>query len=179
MTTQHTGSVCRIFVSIATATLVLLSPVVAHAAERPVGIPASAKGPYPVVSVIDGDTMWLRIGPTRTKVRLIGIDTPETVDPRKPIGCFGPQASARAKAILTGQSVFLEYDKSQGRVDKYGRTLGYIWLQDGQLFQATMLTDGYGREYTYSKPYTHQQTLKAAQAAAQAAGAGLWTACPN
>lgn len=162
------------------AAALVLSPVsVVQADDRARDIPTAAQGPYAVLSVVDGDTLWLRIGSTRAKVRLIGIDTPETVDPRKPIGCFGPEASARAKELLSGQRVFVEYDKSQGRHDRYGRTLGYVWLPDGQLFNEVMIAGGFGREYTYRKPYAHQPAFKRAEAVARATGAGLWGACPR
>jgi micrococcal nuclease len=83
-------------------------------------MPAGVDGPRGVVRVVDGDTVV--IAPDTT-VRLIGIDTPETVDPRKPVQCFGREASAYAHLLLDGRSVSLEYDPTQGRLDRYGRTL--------------------------------------------------------
>lgn len=179
MTTRLIARTSRLAVVLVAGALAALSPVTVHAADRAPAVPSTAVGPYPVLSVIDGDTLWLGIGPTRTKVRLIGIDTPETVDPRKPIGCFGPEASARAKDLLTGRQVYLEYDKSQGRRDMYGRTLGYIWLPDGRQFNEEMIATGFGREYTFGRPYAHQQAFRQAQSTARASRAGLWGACPN
>src|SRR5689334_10458762 len=73
-----------------------------------------------VVKVVDGDTIDVSQGTTKYKIRIIGINTPETVDPRRPVQCFGKEASAKAKEILTNQSVRLESDPTQSDKDKYG-----------------------------------------------------------
>ena len=81
-----------------------------------------------VERVVDGDTIVVRgVG----RVRLIGVDTPETVDPRRPVEFFGREASAFTKRLLEGQRVRLEYDWE--RADRYGRTLAYVYLRDGML----------------------------------------------
>jgi micrococcal nuclease len=108
-------------------------------------------------------------------VRVLGIDTPETKDPRKPVQCFGLQASLRAHQLLDRQTVRLEGDPTQDTVDKYGRTLAYVWLPDGRLFQQVMLSEGFAHEYTYSVPYLRQAQFKAAQADARANRRGLWS----
>jgi micrococcal nuclease len=108
------------------------------------------------------------------KVRMIGMDTPETVDPRKPLQCFGLEASAQAKTILAGQSVYLETDPSQDTVDKYGRTLAYVWTTSGQRFNLDMIADGYAHEYTYYLPYRYQKEFKAAENDARNQERGLW-----
>ncbi|HVI34672.1 MAG TPA: thermonuclease family protein, partial [Gaiellales bacterium] len=86
---------------------------------------AHASGPPPaeatVSRVVDGDTVWVRAGSRSLDVRLLGIDTPETVDPHRPVGCFGPEASAYTKHLLTGRRVRLVYDRQLH--DKYGRWL--------------------------------------------------------
>ena len=77
--------------------------------------------------MIDGDTILVRGAGGRIEdVRLLGIDTPETVDPRKPVQCYGPQASAFAKHLETGRAVTLSYDRELH--DRYGRFLAYVWL---------------------------------------------------
>lgn len=129
---------------------------------------------YSVVRVIDGDTVDLSIGGKTERMRLIGIDTPETVDPRKPVQCFGKEASAKLKALLTGKSVSLETDPSQDERDKYGRMLGYLFLEDGANINLLMIKEGYANEYTYRVPYKYQATFKAAALAAREAKAGLW-----
>ena len=112
--------------------------------------------------------------PDRTTIRVLGIDTPETVDPRRPVQCFGAEASARAHALLDGQSVSLEFDASQGREDRYGRTLAYVWLPDGRSFDETMIADGYAHEYTYDTPYRYQHAYQQAETEARRADRGLW-----
>lgn len=130
-------------------------------------------GPYPVAKVVDGDTLWVQRDGGRVKLRLIGIDTPETRDPRKPVQCFGEAAASRAQSMLAGHQVLLETDDSQGLLNRYGRELVYIWV-DGHLFNLEMIQAGFAHEYTYDRPYRYQQQFKNAERAADAAGAGLW-----
>ena len=111
----------------------------------------------------------------RLKIRMIGLDTPEVVDPRKPVQCFALEASAQAKTILGGQSVYLETDPSQDSVDRYGRTLAYVWTASGRLFNLDMIADGYAYEYTYDLPYRYQQGFRTAEDDAQAQERGLWS----
>ena len=141
----------------------------------PIVQPAPARQTVTVTEVVDGDTVYVRFADGRTdKVRLIGIDTPETRDPRKPVQCFGVAASNRAKELLNHQTVSLELDPSQGERDRYKRLLAYLWLPDGRNFGEVMLAEGYAHEYTYRVPYAYQAEFKAAQSAAKASGAGLW-----
>ena len=125
-------------------------------------MPPGVQGPFTVTKVVDGDTIWVRQR-RRMKIRMIGLDTPETVDPRKPVQCFGREASAQAKTILGGQSVYLETDPSQDTIDKYGRTLAYVWTASGRLFNLDMIADGYAFEYTYDLPYRYQADFKTAE----------------
>lgn len=88
--------------------------------------------------VVDGDTVVLEsIG----RVRLIGIDTPETVDPRKPVEYFGVEVSARLRAMLSGERIRLEFD--QTRRDRYGRILAYLYLSDGRFVNREMVREGF------------------------------------
>ncbi len=137
-------------------------------------------GPYKIVKVVDGDTVDVDVTGKTERVRLIGINTPETVDPRKPVECFGKEASNKAKEVLTGKMVRLEADPTQSNLDKYGRLLRYIFLEDGTDFNEMMISEGYAYEYTYDVPYKYQTQFKAAQKAASDAGKGLWAegACP-
>jgi micrococcal nuclease len=91
------------------------------------------------------------------------------------VQCFGREASARAHALLDGTSVWLEYDATQGRLDRYGRTLAYVWMADGRLFEQVMITDGYAHEYTYALPYRYQGEFMAAERDARVARRGLWS----
>ena len=85
----------------------------------------------------------------RQKIRMIGLDTPESVDRRKPVQCFAQEASAHAKTVLAGQLVYLETDPLQDSVDRYGRRLAYVWTESGRLLNLDMIADGYAHEYTY------------------------------
>lgn len=136
--------------------------------------PSSHNGLVPVVRVVDGDTVILSIDGRDESVRLIGLDTPETVDPRKPVQCFGKEASEKAKTMLTDKRVRIERDPSQSERDKYDRLLVYLYLEDGTLFNKYMIEEGYGHEYTYITPYIHQQEFKSAEAFARTAQKGLW-----
>lgn len=125
--------------------------------------------------VIDGDTVDIVIDGEVERFRLIGIDTPETVDPRKPIQCFGKEASQHLTELLSGQIVTIEPDESQGDVDKYDRNLAYLILADGTNVGEKMLSDGFAYEYTYGKPYAHQNNFKIAEQAARDNERGLWS----
>lgn len=138
-----------------------------------------------VERVVDGDTVRIRTDAGESlSVRLIGVDTPETVKPNTPVQCYGPDASAHTKALLpAATSVYLEYDPSQGDTDRYGRTLAYLWYVDtkgtAQILNREIIANGYGREYTYDTPYRYQAPFRDAQNAAQRSDAGLWGACPR
>lgn len=113
---------------------------------------------------------------------MIGINAPESVKPNSPVECFGPEASAYSKAALTGRTVTLEFDRSQGRTDQYGRTLAYVWIEGSggglRMFNLGALTTGSARERQYGPtPYAWQSAFRAAQRKAQRAHAGLWGAC--
>ncbi len=129
---------------------------------------------FAVARVIDGDTFEVNINGVAESVRVIGINTPETVDPRRPVECFGVEASNKAKEILSGQSVRLEYDPTQGERDKYGRLLRHVLLEYGINFGLLMIKEGYAHEYTYAVPYKYQTEFKAAQNYARDNSLGLW-----
>lgn len=137
---------------------------------------AAANSPfYSVVEVVDGDTIKVaRDGRTET-LRLIGLDTPETKDPRKPVQCFGEEASARGKKLLQGKKVRITQDPTQDTRDKYGRMLVYVWTEDGTLYNYRMILDGYAHEYTYDVPYQQQARFKKAEAQARQEGRGFWS----
>ena len=109
-----------------------------------------------VTNVTDGDTITVEIGGRSTPVRLIGVDTPETVAPDQPIGCFGPRASDYTKQILTKRIIRLEIPRIGDSEDAYGRTLAYVYLDtngDGRyehLFNEDLITLGLARTTTFS-----------------------------
>ncbi|HSX02643.1 MAG TPA: thermonuclease family protein [Candidatus Saccharimonadia bacterium] len=134
-------------------------------------------GLLPVVHVNDGDTIIVREpdGSEET-VRFLGVDTPEVKDPRKPVQCYGPEASAHTKHILTGAKVRLEPDAEDSDRDKYGRLLRYVYLPDGTLYNAALIRQGYGFAYTVF-PITKLDDFKALEQTAQQANRGLWATC--
>lgn len=144
---------------------------------------ALAKGPldqgWQVIRVVDGDTVEVERKGRSLTLRLIGIDTPETVHPTEPVQCFGPKASRFATRRLLGEPVALEYDRSQGRIDYYGRTLAFVWTTAGrpQLFNEQVIKRGFGYEYTYDDAYAWQAEFRRAESRAQLDNRGLWKAC--
>jgi micrococcal nuclease len=127
-----------------------------------------------VSKVIDGDTLDVVQNGVTKRVRLIGINTPETLDPRKPVECFGHEASNFSKHIATGKEVKLQADPTQDTMDKYGRLLAYVYLPDGTLLNKKLVEEGYAYEYTYKFPYAHQQEFKTAEQNARNQKLGLW-----
>lgn len=131
---------------------------------------------YDVTNVTDGDTIVINFNGSPEKVRLIGINTPETVDPRTTVECFGQEASDKAKELLNGKKVKLESDPSQSDKDQYDRLLRYVYLEDGTFFNKLMIAEGYAYEYTYDVPYKYQVEFKEAGKQAKEQGKGLWNA---
>ena len=129
---------------------------------------------YSVANVIDGDTIDLVINGKTERIRMIGLDTPETKDPRKPVQCFGQEASQRMRELVNGKNVYIEQDPTQGERDKYGRLLLYIFLDDRTNVAYKMIYDGYGHEYTYNTPHKYQNQFKNAQKDAENNKRGLW-----
>ncbi len=129
--------------------------------------------------MVDGDTVVITVGGTDEKVRLIGIDTPETVDPRKAVECFGKEASARMKELLPADTeVSLERDAELR--DRYGRLLAYVTrVDDGVFVNEAMVADGFAQTLTIPPNVAYTERFTAAQTAARNAGQGLWSACPH
>jgi micrococcal nuclease len=133
---------------------------------------------YPVVSIMDGDTFKAKIGRHIITVRMLGIDTPETVDPRKPEQCFGKEASNETRLLLTGNSVRLKLNPNREEKDKYGRYLAYVYRDDDLFVNEFLLKNGYAREYTYGKAYVMQKEFREVEAEAKKAKKGMWGECP-
>ena len=133
-----------------------------------------------VTKIIDGDTLMIKINDKETAIRLIGIDTPETKDPRKTVQCFGKEATEKAIELMENKKVRLESDETQDDKDKYGRLLRYVYLNDGTLVNKKLIEDGFGFEYTYKIPYKFQFEFKEAQKLAEEKKMGLWNEniCP-
>ncbi len=129
---------------------------------------------FKITKVIDGDTIEVENGEENYKVRLIGINTPESVDPRRPVECFGREASNYAKKNFLNESVQMELDSTQSKYDKYGRLLAYVYLSDGQMINKKLISEGYAYEYTYDNAYKYQKDFKELQRFAKAEERGLW-----
>lgn len=121
-----------------------------------------------VKRVVDGDTIEIDGG---QKVRYIGIDTPETVDPNRQVGCYGKEASERNKELVEGKQVRLEKDVSE--TDKYGRLLRYVWMGD-ILINELLVRDGYAKSSTYPPDVKYQEKFLAAERKAREEEKGLW-----
>ncbi len=121
-----------------------------------------------VERVVDGGAIIVRdIG----RVRLIGVDTPETVHPGRPVEFFGKEASTFTRRLIDGKRVRLEYD--QQRTDRYRRTLAYVHLPDGTFVNAEIIRRGYGHAYTRF-PFKHLDQFRRLERDARRAGRGLW-----
>ncbi len=131
--------------------------------------PCQAADSLTVTRCIDGDSIKLSNG---EKVRLIGVDTPETKHPTKPVQYFGKEASAFTKKEIEGQAVRLEYDWE--RKDKYGRTLAYVYRSRDDFFlNAELIKQGYGHAYTRF-PFKYLEEFRAYEKEAREQKRGLW-----
>lgn len=132
-----------------------------------------------VTKVIDGDTIRVRLGTKTETVRLIGVNTPETVAPNKPVECFGPEASAHTKELL-GDDTIVRLERDATTRDRYGRLLAYVYRVSDDLFiNLSLIAEGYGKAMPFDDtPMFHVQFADA-ELAARNAGLGLWGACPQ
>jgi micrococcal nuclease len=129
-----------------------------------------------VVEAIDGDTIVVAFGDGHTDtVRILGVDTPETHHPTKPVGCFGPEAADYTARRLTGRVVTLEGDVEAR--DRYGRRLSYVVLSNGERFDDELLRRGYARLLVIDPNRAHARELLAAELDARRHDRGLWLAC--
>jgi micrococcal nuclease len=134
-----------------------------------------------VVRVVDGDTFIARPTGARhdVRVRVIGIDTPETVKPNTPVRCYGPQASALTKHLLPqGLLVRAAYEPG-GNQDRFGRDLWDVWLPDGRFLAGILASSGAARAYPISPQTTYAASLRDLAQQAQAAHRGLWGSACN
>jgi micrococcal nuclease len=134
----------------------------------------TATAAWTVVDVVDGDTIHVARGRVTDTVRLLGVDTPETHHPRKPVECFGPEASAYTDSQLRGRAVQLEGDIEER--DRYGRRLAYV-IVDGERFNDDLLRRGYARLLVIEPNHAHARTMLREELEAKRAGVGLWGEC--
>lgn len=149
--------------------LLVLRPWERRADEGP------AEAVVPVTRVIDGDTIEVRFDGEYTDVRLIGVDTPETVKPDTPVQCFGERASHFTKRLLEGRRVRLVFGVE--RHDLYGRWLAYVHL-GGRFVEAMLVHRGLARSLTIPPNDRFAPLFRRLERRASLAGRGLWGACP-
>jgi micrococcal nuclease len=151
------------------AALVLALSILAGPAPR--GTRAQELLPATVVGVVDGDTITVQFADgAHERVRLIGIDTPESVDPR-PVQCFGPEASRHTKELLEGRAVALELDAQQR--DRFGRLLAYVWLGETNV-NVQIAADGYAQQLTIPPNVTYADLFRRLAREARQHDRGLW-----
>lgn len=131
---------------------------------------------YKVTKVYDGDTIAVDMMGVTEKIRLIGVDTPETHDPDVPVQCYGPEASNYSEINLLGQEVRLETDDENQNRDRYERLLRYVYLNDGRLWNQVLIDEGYGFAYL-RYPFTKLSSFKLSEDKALTSKKGLWSAC--
>lgn len=167
-----------VLVAVVIAALVTTTLVVAVAGlRRGTTAAGSSLGAATVVRVVDGDTVVVDVGGTEEPVRLIGIDTPESVARDRPDECFGAEASARLESLLPpGTAVQLTRDVEPR--DMYDRLLAYVQRSgDGLFVNAAQVADGYAEAKDYPPNTTYRDDFERAERAARQAGLGLWSAC--
>jgi len=141
-------------------------------ASRTITISSAEKKQITVNRVVDGDTFEVTWDGKTEKIRLIGIDTPETVHPSKPVQEGGKEASNFSKEQLTGKTVFVELDVEER--DRYGRLLGYVYMEDGSFYNAALAGEGYAKLATYPPNVRWVEMFKYLQTDAREAKRGLW-----
>jgi len=135
--------------------------------------------PATVTRVVDGDTIEVEVDGVEYTLRYIGVDTPETVDPRRPVECFGREASEFNKELVLGKTVGLEKDVSD--TDTFGRLLRYVWLpstgsEQGEMVNAVLVREGYAQASAYPPDVKYQEIFSRLEREAREAGRGLWGA---
>jgi len=148
-----------------------------------IGTPEPSKESFPssaekrlVIRAVDGDTIVVT---PNEKVRLIGVDTPETVHPAQTVQCFGKQAKQFTRDAVEGKSVRLVLDQNNAKrrhKDRYGRTLAYAYLDDGRMLNRELIRQGYAHAYTRF-PFSHSVEFKELERVARTEAVGLWSTC--
>jgi micrococcal nuclease len=133
-------------------------------------------GFYKIAKFDDGDTIVVDMDGHNETVRFIGVDTPETRDPRKAVQCFGYAAAEFTEKLIGSSPVRLESDPINTNRDRYNRLLRYVYLPDGQLVNAELIKQGYGFAYL-SFPFTKAEEFRQYETDAREANRGLWAIC--
>lgn len=130
---------------------------------------------YQVVSVTDGDTIKVIIDNKTETVRVANINTPESVDPRRPVECMGEEASQKMLEIVSDKKVKLETDQTQKDKDRYGRLIRFVFLEDGTDVGLKLIQLGFAQSSPYGDtPHKYLENYKTAHDEAQKNQVGLW-----
>lgn len=149
----------------------------AHPSSQPGQVLSqNSPGTYRVTEFVDGDTIKVDMDGKVETIRMIGMDTPETHDPRKAVQCFGLAAAAYTKQLIGDKPVRLEADPLGTNRDRYNRLLRYVYTNDNKLVEAEDIQNGYAFAYT-SFPFAKADEFRAYEKAAREAGKGLWGSC--
>ncbi len=146
-----------------------------------VGDPRAPAGAFRarVVRVVDGDTFIARRDGRDLRVRLIGVDAPESVKPDSPVECFGPEASRVLHGLLADGTQVRGAYEAGGERDRFGRQLWDVWLSDGRFLQAVLVSRGAAEARLYFPQREHADLLAGLEDRARADRAGLWGSCPR
>jgi micrococcal nuclease len=149
------------------------APLIPAAATPPLGARQTAR----VTAVIDGDTIKVSIaGGAAVTLRYIGIDTPETVDPRAGVQCFGKEASAKNADLIATQGAVVDLEKDVSDTDQYGRLLRYVFYNGTEtMVNEVLVREGYAKASSYPPDVKYQSRLAAAESRARSEGLGLWS----
>lgn len=136
----------------------------------------TSPGTYRVTEFVDGDTIKVDMNGKVETIRMIGVDTPETHDPRKAVQCYGQAAADYTKQLINNKPVRLEADPLGTNRDRYSRLLRYVYTSDNKLVAAESIRNGYAFAYT-SFPFAKADEFRSYEKEAREAGRGLWGAC--
>jgi micrococcal nuclease len=168
----------RAVAAVAVSVVLLALAAAAAVAPRGTAAPVPVSAPrgdetVTVLRVVDGDTIQVRLRGRAEKIRLIGVDTPESVDPRRPVEYFGKEAAAFTRRMVEAKVVILRGERGKENRDRYGRLLRYVYLPDGTCLNAEIIRQGYGHAYVRF-PFRRQKEFRAYEREAREAGRGLW-----
>lgn len=157
----------KLIISVLTMLILIFASVEYSQKQSP-----SQNGTYHVLRVVDGDTFMVNYNGKDEYVRLIGINTPETVKPNSPVEYYGKEASNYTKSIINGKYVRLEFDVEQ--TDKYGRLLAYVYLEDGKMLNEILVRDGFAQVMTVPPNVKFADRFIELQRQARNESRGLW-----
>lgn len=172
MTKRQQKKLLRLILALIAGLIILLVPK-----PKDVSAPTALQaGYYKIAQFDDGDTVVVDMNGAEETIRFIGVDTPETHDPRKPVQCFGHAAADFTKNLIGDNPIRLEADPTNTNRDRYNRLLRYVYLPDGTLVNLEIVKQGYGFAYL-SFPVQKMEEFKTAQKEAREANRGLWSGC--